>query len=118
MSLQQKAFCAHLDNVFTTQSALTRDIDIEIRSACDTVVEAALLPSDQTITHKQYKLTYSMRFYEFYKVLKRVQDEYTLIAPGCSVRFQDVPSIMAIIYTFDTNYHRMCQVNTDLFLEK
>lgn len=114
MSLQQLAICIHLDNILNDRQDQLTALEQEFKSEFKKVAESALFKGSDT-THNQYKLLYSMNFLRFYKILKLVLAEYSLLAPDCkNIKFQDVPSIMRVIDNFDTNYHRMCRPHSNL----
>jgi hypothetical protein len=115
MSLQQLAICTHLDNILMDRQVQLTDLEQEFKAEFKKVADAALFPTANSCsTHNQYKMAYSLYFLAFYKILKLVLAEYSLIAPDCeNIKFQDVPAIMQVINNFDTNYHRMCRPHTN-----
>ena len=115
MSLQRLAMCVHLDNILMDRHTKLTALELELRSDFKLVAESALFPTTTCCsTHNQYKIDYSRNFLKFYKILKLVLAEYSLLAPDCkNIKFQDVPSIMGVINNFDINYHRMCRPHTN-----
>lgn len=117
MSLQQLAFCTHLDNILMDKQDQLTVLEQEFKAEFKKVADAALFPTGTSCissTHKQYKMAYSLYFLRFYNIFKEVLAEYSLLAPDCeNIKFQDVPAIMQVIDNFDKNYHRMCRPSTN-----
>lgn len=116
MSLQQLAICVHLNNILTGKQEPFTDLELKFKTKFKTVADSAIFPEDHVYeSHQEYKITYSKNFLAFFKILKLVLAEYSLLAPDCTnIKFQDVPAIMQVIDNFDTNYHRMIRPHTNL----
>ena len=112
MSLQKLSLCCHLDNILTDRQEQLSDLEQEFKAGFKLVADSAIFPSQGEIN--QYKITFSIHFMKFYKILKLVLAAYSLIAPDCQdIKFQDVPSIMKVIDNFDINYCRLMRPHSN-----
>ena len=113
MSLQKLAICIHLDNILTDRQEKLTILEREFKDEFQKVAASAEFPEVRG-SHNEYKVTYSNNFRSFYKMLKRVLAEYSLLAPDCiNIKFQDVPAIIGVIEKFDTSYHRLCRPHSN-----